>query len=472
VTSDPILQGLGLQDADLHTRVVDVLLELALSSPRREPAPTSGPTRDLGVSLAWYDGMSASHVLKLTRSADSCVRLALANRRNCPPEALMLLAADADQWVRRGVFENAAATDEVRAAVTLQSSSVEVANWIAWRGSAPTGPEGPEEGGLPRADIVDLTDLPATSTDRMAVWNAGRRSLWPSTAAFLHPATPEWILEAFSEHGHPAALFDSRLSVPRREVIVDAGRALRELVDSRLLIRAVWRGLAIWGALELFFIPNYEGWPQLIPLVDGKPLLEPGSAAELVISGGETGRMALTHAEEWVLVSHSVSLASAIDILGEVFDLWVEYGIDDETFVSLFEDPDIFGDSDRSHQRVSTLDRFALAGLSYLQRHRGIEIATETAMEAIRALDVFPMLSEPRDLSGYEFQVVIGGTDLPWISYSESGPEKMRLLAELLRESEKDLAVSEWGVGRHFLECMALHPSTPDEVRALCTARD
>lgn len=480
MTSDPVLQGIALRNRELHDRVINVLLELSLASSTPGRAPKPGPSRDLGVSLAWYSGLSGPDILRLTGSSDPRVRRVLASREKCPSEALMLLASDPDEWVRYGVFTNAATTDEVRAAVTLNSSGADIARWVEQREDPPTGPE---DRTFTEEEINDLTGMPAdwnplrvtpswsACKDRMAVWSAGRASLWPSTAAFLQPTAPKWILQALSEYGHPAALVDSLMPEPRNEVAIDPSQALKELVDSGLLIRALWRELAIWGSLELTFTLDYLGWPHLIPHAKGRALLPLGSAAEYVISGGEESFMEFRHVDEWVVVSDSVSLPSARDILGEVFDYWMDFGLDDEIFVSAFDDPDVFrGAALTSH--MDTLDRFALAGLAHIQRGHGIDIATEAATDAMRALDVFPVLSEARDLSGYEFEGTIGATVLPWISYSESGSRKMKLLAELLLEGGSDLARSTWGVQRHFLECMALHPSTPGEIRVLCTVVD
>ena len=510
MTSDPVLRHVKLRDLDLHDRIVEVLVDSVLTR-TNEDRPTIPPRpvrTDLGESLAAYECLSSATIRRLAGSSNARVKRALASNQGCPPDLLDVMAADTDDDVRKAaasnpsspasclmmlasdpsvrvreaVFTNAAADDGIRATVVLSSAPDEVTSWQQRSlGSEPAPGDGVAPQGT-RSDLLAVADMPAewhpdgvtpihdTCRARNALWRDGRAVVWPSTAAFVSPATPQWVLEALTEHGHPAGLLHADVPTPRYRSDLDPSLAVKELVDSGLLIRGMWREMVLLGVIELAFVPDYLGWPHLLPRAHGKELLKLGSAAEYVISGGQEGSMRLAHAEEWVMVTNSVSLDSALVVLAELFDSWLSYGLDDESPLDAFRGEEIFPPIEGTEPVTGSDDLFALAGLAYIRNRQELTIVTAEYLEAVRALDVRPVISEPRDLSGYEFETTVGECLLPWISYAGSGEEKMHLLVDLLTASRTDVVLGTWGVSQHFLTCIAMHPATPDAVRARCNA--
>lgn len=446
--SDPILHRILTEDVDEFDACLRAIIAM---------------NEEAAAGIASLDFVPEDVMRELVGHESSDVRQALARNLLCPSDILAGLAADSEDSVRLSAVRNPAATDEVRAVFSLMSTPEEV----ALAGAA--GEEGPREENLPlvpeelriiaddelskdylRRDwdlLESLVANPALPQEvRLRLTEAGVGSqgwgrndqLWPSTHAFLSESAPEELTGLLARHGHPAALL--YLGATAAPSSVDSALGLKELINSGLLVRALWRELALAGTVELKYKNTYDG-DRFFPVLAGLKLMEEDSLAEDIIRNGSHA------AREWIALSNSLDDYRAIQLGSDEFEAFFHECEEDfnEDYFELF----------------------VLCGVAWVTENQGYETVRWTpAGQAAMESQLRDLAEVKAQRPHYDTKVQVAESRLPDIGYAESSDNQKYSLTDLISQARRDSMVKTWGLSDHFLMCIALHPATPQSLRA------
>lgn len=477
---DPILERIAAEDGLEFERCVLAIAQLgsnaAMGLTHLGSLPetamntlASHVSPDVRSGIARHPSCPPSLLRQLAIDSDPSVRRVVAANKSSPNDLLLKLAVDPDEWVRFDVARNPKADDKTKAAFALAASPEMVAS--AREDSPFLSPE--EDPNLSADTLRSMTDaaladingtsargrlaknpslpedllprLVETATHRWEwgpLWNRGLLqgyqygSLWPSTHAFLVPDAPLWLLEVLGRHGHPAALIYPGIEYQPSDV--EAWLAVRDLINSELLVRALWRELALARRVSLnYWNDTYDG-DKFFPETTGLNLMEGNTAAQYLIGGYSDSR-------EWIKTEDTLETYRVIQLASNVFEDWME------TQAEEFNE--------------GSLDNFALVGSAWAEELNRVPVRwTEAGELAIEETlwEFIVDFAEPDDM---DTTVTVLESRLPRIGYSETSDAQKLWLVELLRRSRSNLMVSTWGLSDHFLMCIALHPDTPKSIR-------
>lgn len=467
--SDPILDHIGEGDASLLQRILDALIELDKASAAAVAAYSELPTQqferlakldsDLRVLIAERPDCPVNIAGQLVEDPDPEVRRALASNPSVTFEHLLMLASDTNEWVRWRAYRNPRAQDEHRTAVALlgqpehlqvpeQSECLDPAtstqrlreltltsavnpNRVDLRVELATNPT------LPPDCVPALIDAAIVQREWSALWKR-HGQLWPSTYAFMNPETPNWVLDVLQDHGHPAALLSASASYESAPASpIDS---IVQLINSELLVRALWRELAMEQAVELLYWHNSEEGDKFYPCSPSVTLLDPHSPAHAILGGYSENR-------EWIETESYLSEENALRVAAQWFE---------------GEGPLSRVDFDQD-----SLDLLTIAGIAYITEFESegesdISI-TESGLRILNQVvergDVYA------DHNDFDTIVRVVDTKLPGVTYAGTSTPKKSGLVKLLQSSRKDPMIEAWGISNHFLKCIAVHPDTPYEIR-------
>jgi hypothetical protein len=359
---------------------------------------------------------------------DEFIRSQIASHPLTSNDILLQLASDPDEWVRLAVARNRNATQEVKVAFALASTEELVERA---RDQAP----GFEQ--LPVATENELERFVKEAVEREDIWSLWRhhfRGGWPSTEAFLHNETPTWLLDVFSRYGHPAALLHSELNA--QPPTVEPWAALQDLIDSELLVRALWPELALSGLVKLIYLNDSHEGDQFFPEIEGLELMDSYTPAARIIGGYSDKR-------EWLKVENVLSPANLATV--------------SSAFGAVLENISEFDDD--------SLSLFTFAGLAWAKEWEVYSIALTPLGRAAFNREIAETLFEWAEDNNFDTEVTVVDSHLPKIGYAAISDDKKSLLTQLIRQARSHVMVSTWGLADHFLMCIALHPATPQSIR-------
>lgn len=477
---DPILERMAETDPEGFERCLAALADLglpaavALTHLAVLPVSTMAilaqhPDSTVRSGVAAHPACPAPLLAQLATDSEARVRRCVAGNQSASAELLLALAADPGDYVRLEVGRNPVASDEAKAAVAL-SSTPELVNSAQEIWAVQSEEEDPSlsedrireifdlvvQGksashgrlGLARNPSLpeDLADLLVPSAidarEQFALWSRGLASqfegglVWPSSHAFMVASAPDWLRDSLARNGHPAALIYPGLAC--RPFEGEYWEGLRDLINSELLVRALWRELALSGVVELVYWNNtYEG-DSFFPQLQGLNLMDGNTVTEKLIGGYSSDR-------EWIETEDSLETYAVLRMASMLFEDWIE------TQVEEFDD--------------DSLSLFALAGAAWAEDLGHAVIRwTEAGTEAVEN-QLWESMSVQADANDYDTKVTVTDSRLPWIGYSATSDMQKAWLAELIQQSRSNIMVGTWGLADHFLMCIALHPDTPTSVR-------
>jgi hypothetical protein len=449
--SDPILRRIADHDAEELEACLHAIVELG---------------DEAAGGIAALDFLPEAVMHALAGHALSDVRNALARNRACPSDVLSRLAVDPDEWVRYSAVRNPSASEQDRVAFALVSSPSEVerANQLKQEIPPESDPATPPEVlrnmaeeelskealhrdlhlrsalGANRAlpeDVVDqLVQVAGYRWEWRSLWGRGDW-ICPSTYAFLSERAPEWLIVLLARHGHPAGLLHRGVTaVPSH---LDPAAALRDLVNSELLVRALWRELALAGVVDLVYWNDSSEGDQFFPRANGLELMDSHSAAHHIVGGYSSTR-------EWISNVDSLEEYSVFRLAAGGFEDWF-----DDHYDEAFDD--------------DSLGLFALCGVAWISEMNYATVGwTPAGREALEDV-LWDSMAQRADSDDFDTEVTVVSSRLPAIGYAETSDSQKAQLTELIRQSRRDSRVSTWGIADHFLMCIALHPATPQLIR-------
>jgi hypothetical protein len=250
----------------------------------------------------------------------------------------------------------------------------------------------------------------------------------------MDPNAPDWVRNALSTYGHPAGLLTDETWKSKYPIPVVEG--LVQLINSELLVRALWRELALEGAVELvYWNDNHEG-DKFFPSAPDVTLMEVGTAAEFIVDGYNSRR-------EWIDTEDYLTSDGQIRFLANGFEDW---HYDTEEFSE------------------KTLDEFTMSGVAFAvfnESWGGLVEITESGKAVLDDVVEVDFV----DTEDMDTKVSVTDSTLPHVVYGASTTAQKLRLVELLRSSRINPMLGRWGICDHFLACIALHPMTPEEVR-------
>lgn len=472
---DPILERIAATDQGEFERCVMAISELGTAAALGLTHCVALPeavistlaqhaSEDVRSGVAAHPSCPTVILRRLASDPNSSVRRSVAANHSSPGDLLLALASDEDEWVRFEVGRNAQASDEAKAAFVLASTPEMVTRAREARPFA--YPE--EDPNLSESDLRRLTDealedangtrarsnlagnpsLPEDLVPRLvkaaghrwewrALWGRNRQGpLWPSTQAFLVADAPQWLLEVLGRYGHPAALLCPGIEAQPPDV--EPWLALRDLMNSELLVRALWRELALAGAVTLVYWNDTVEGDQFFPQADELHLMEGHTAAAFLAGGYSASR-------EWI----------------QTDDILETYAVKRRA-ASLFED---WLDSETDEFSEESLALFALAGVAWAEDMKTVPVRWTEAGELAVEEELYPYIEEFADADDMDTTVTVVESRLPGIGYADTSDAQKMWLTELLRQARSNVMVSTWGLSDHFLMCIALHPATPQSIR-------
>ena len=467
--ADPILDLIGRADENRLHQVLDALIDLdgpsaqAVASyaglPRSQFERLAKASTELRAVIAERPDCPHQVAATLVEDPDSDVRRCLASNPAIADEHLVMLASDTDEWVRWSAYRNPQAQDAHRAAVALLSprDHLQIADQSECLDPA-TLPERLRELTLTsvmnpnqaksRAELALNPNLPSDCVPDLMAAAIDRREwsclwkrhggIWPTTYAFMNPHTPDWTLTVLREFGHPAILLSG--SVEQETVCTSPVDSLVQLIDSGLLVRALWRELALERVVELEYWNDLDEGDKFYPSSPSVPLLDPHSPAHFILGGYSEDR-------EWIETDPYLSEDSAVRVAAQWFDT-----------EGLFDLVDFDEDS---------LDLMAIAGLAYLMESESEGLSglslTESGLSVLnRVLERGDVYVEHND---FDTRVMVIDSSLPNITFAGTLNIQKVGLVDLLQASRGDPMLNSWGISSHFLMCIAMHPATPDHIR-------
>ena len=478
VITDPVLARIREHDIDLHDRIVAAISELSpaaaeLACAYEHASPElmrryQGGALEARLGLAGRPDLPADVAEALAHDDSERVRAALARNHATTDRTLALLATDSDAWVKRAVHRHANASEEIKAAVVLTTSPEELKSPAPHvnvyldpatppdqlRAYAAAAIEGdPSMDGnlryllrnpsLPDDVIPELLPAAASLADWTSLWERNRPTrpsrLWLSTLAFTMAKTAPWVLESLTEAGHPAGLITlgARVAPPAGS----APEALMQLVDSELLIRALWRELAQQNVVELnYWNDEFEGDKFFPSRGNDELLMDPHGPTQFIVGGWAEHR-------EWIVREDSLSLDSIYRVASFHMEDVVEHLDPELTDVSV--------------------DTFAVIGIAHATEEQGMKLTLTSEGERAFEQHAKNLSFESND---YMTTVTVSESALPSIGYADTSTEQKLALAQLLLDSRVDPRIDMWGIANHFLMCLAWHPDTSEPVLDLLRA--
>lgn len=478
--SDPILERIAATDPQEFERCVMAISQLStdaalgLTNFVALPEVAIGAlaqhsSPDVRSGIAGHPSCPPTILRQLAGDPESGVRRSVAANHSSPGDLLLALATDEDEWVRFEVGRNAVASEEAKAAFVLASTPEMVTrarearsfqyaeedpnlSGSELRGMAEVALEDPN-GMRARSNLAGNPSLPEDLVPRLveraghrwewrSLWGRGllagyhQGSLWPSTQAFLVAEAPQWLLEVLGRYGHPAALLCTGIEAQPPDV--EPWLALRDLMNSELLVRALWRELALAGAVTLVYWNDTVEGDQFFPQADGLHLMEGHTAAAFLAGGYSASR-------EWI----------------QTDDILETYAVKRRA-ASLFED---WLDSETDEFSEESLALFALAGVAWAEDMKTVPVRWTDAGELAVEEELYAYIEDFADADDMDTTVTVVESRLPGIGYADTSDAQKMWLTELLRQARSNVMVSTWGLSDHFLMCIALHPATPQSIR-------
>lgn len=412
--------------------------------------------RDLHLQPALWEVLAAD--------PESTVRSGIARNPRCPPELLIRLAADPDFGVKYDLWQNPAITDDVKAILALADiappDSVKLLNALRTSGTIPTDPEelrtlfygeqltlaelhavraAMDDGPNLYAVRSSLADQRAADDELLAalvhkashrwewrsLWSRYFGNAWPSTQAFSSVDVDPDVLSLFASLGHPAGLVFSE--TPVVEPTVDPAVGLAQLINAEILIRALWRELALTG------ICTIQAWNDNI---DGdKFYLDLGNyglsedAVAYILGGYSEYR-------DWVTLEDYLDEYDAQRALAH-------FGEELE-----FED-------------LSEIDEKMCAAISFAVENTNDLTLTRKGSEFIHQIASNMEYLDREELST---RVVIQDSDIPEVCYGELPDVNKRMLVDYLMAARSHVLMEKFRLADHFLACIELHPQTPADL--------
>ena len=478
--SDPILERIAVTDPHEFERCVMAISQLSTAAALglthfvALPEVAIGAlaqhaSEDVRSGVAAHPSCPPTIMRQLAGDPESGVRRSVAANHSSPGDLLLALATDEDEWVRFEVGRNAVASEEAKAAFVLASTPEMVTrarearpfqyaeedpnlSGSELRGMAEVALEDPN-GMRARSNLAGNPSLPEDLVPRLveraghrwewrSLWGRGllagyhQGSLWPSTQAFLVAEAPQWLLEVLGRYGHPAALLCTGIEAQPPDV--EPWLALRDLMNSELLVRALWRELALAGAVTLVYWNDTVEGDQFFPQADGLHLMEGHTAAAFLAGGYSASR-------EWI----------------QTDDILETYAVKRRA-ASLFED---WLDSETDEFSEESLALFALAGVAWAEDMKTVPVRWTEAGELAVEEELYAYIEDFADADDMDTTVTVVESRLPGIGYADTSDAQKMWLTELLRQARSNVMVSTWGLSDHFLMCIALHPATPQSIR-------
>lgn len=449
MSSDPVLTRLAERDADLHEQVCRSLVFT------------------LPLQAARYDGLPADLLMTLATSGVGD------------------LVGDDAATLRRWVFHHPNATEAVRVAVALHAPGADHVADDPWA-DGPGSPRATEELRAAAQAVLDLgsheaavqaaaltyvgIDPPETRrwdylfAECLVCEYAERlfadtrdSGLWPSTKALRDLGTPEWVRTAILESGHPAALLRAGSIVsPGLQYPASAFFQLSEISLDKIF----WGELARDGVVRLAYhhdeihAPLFQSWA-----LPESPLLP---------------ELGLRTPARWVLPTYRQDLVTTNGPYPPVPSVrarrdWLEWrGSEWEYYFRDDGEAEYFrgrGELD------SWLDMCALAlTVAVVGSTEGLTHGLRVTPAGVQAVAMFDIKPYVRDDDVVEQDVI---TDVflvddpaPDLTYRDTSPGQKAELVGLLQGSRANPLISMWGIASHFLCCIALHPATPEDLRA------
>jgi len=399
----------------------------------------------------------------LSRDDSPLVQKAVATNPSCPQAVLMSLALKGDFSVQYDMWEHPSLPDEVKATLSVAGINAPedyqlVQAWVETKnlpsdadslGTLASSPALDSEAlrgilsqvgadinaysvrsklaGNPNADDALLSALVASADHRWewrSLWARFFPKTWPSSKAFGSPELSEEARAALNRAGHPAGLLCVDLPATRSEVPGSA--ALGQLINSNLLVRALWRELALTETFRInAWNDNVDGDKFYLEL-DGKG---PSEGPVAYVLGG------YSEDREWAELQEYLSENDAIRALAYFWEDWEFQSVDGRQLDEAMCAALAFAVENTDH--LALLD----AGSKFIQQ-------TAEGLSYIDREDV-------------STKVVIVESELPHIGYGDLSDEKKQLLVDLLVESRDSSLLREWGIVEHFLVCIQNHPETP-----------
>lgn len=473
---DPILERIAAADQEEFERCVMAISELgtaaALGLTHFVALPEAvistlaqHASEDVRSGVAAHPSCPPVILRRLASDPNSSVRRSVAANHSSPGDLLLALASDEDEWVRFEVGRNTQASDEAKAAFVLASTPEMVtrareARPFAYPEEDPNLSESElrrmteaalddPHGMRARSNLADNPSLPEDLVPRLvkaaghrwewrSLWGRNRQGqLWPSTHAFLVADAPQWLLEVLGRYGHPAALLFPGIEV--QPPSVEPWLALRDLMSSELLVRALWRELALAGAVSLVYWNDTVEGDQFFPRAEGLSLMEGHTPAAFLAGGYSQSR-------EWIRTEDTLERWAVIRLASNLFgDDWLDNQVDE------------FNDE--------SLALFALAGVAFAEDMNDAPIRWTQEGESAVDDQLWSFIEEFAEADDMDTKVTVIESSLPGIGYAATSDAQKAWLTEMLRQARSNVMVSTWGLSDHFLMCIALHPATPQSIR-------
>lgn len=401
---------------------------------------------------------------------ESHVRSGIARNPGCPPALLMRLAADEHFSVKYDLWRNPAITDDVKAVLALADvpapDEVQLVSALRSTGAIPTGTDDlrklfydsqltldelqavraamdddpnnyavrssiAEQRAADEATLADLVRSASHRWEWRSLWGRYFPRAWPSTQAFASVDVDLEVLGLLADAGHPAGLVFSESSAI--EPPIDPAAGLAQLIHSEILIRALWRELALSETCAIAaWNDNVDGDKFYLDL----PSYALSGDAIAYLIGGYSEYRDWVHLEDYLSEDDAIR---ALALYGEELE---------------FED-------------LEALDEMMCAAIAFAERNTHDLTITTKGTEFI-----FQVASNLTYLDREEMstRVVIQDSDIPEICFEGLPAEKQRLLVDYLFAARDHVLIREWRLADHFLACIQLHPKTPNDLAARIAA--
>lgn len=404
---------------------------------------------------------------KLSQDPASVVRDRIAQNPNAPAEVLLSLTSDNDRGVRFSLWENPSLTDELKAAFVLagltpRESQVVVDQYLK------TGvlPESADDmrtlaecrdlslaqlreifeatksyavrsslASHPKADEPLLADLVQCAKERWewrSLWGRYFPNVWPSTQLFSHPDIYPDTLEILTKAGHPAGLL--RFDFPEMSPLCGPGEAVAQLIKSELIIRALWRELALADVFQIVAWNDTHDGSKFYLNVDRFDLMDSQGPIAYLLGGYSEDR-------EWVELRDYLSVGDAIRALSH-FGEELEF--------------DSVNENDLDYAMCAAISFAAENTKDVKILDEGLTFIHEIASSDTRHLDY----------EDYSTEVVVVDSDFPEIGFEKLSEEKKRNLVNLLIAARDHVLLGHWRIVDHLLYCIQKHPATSSELAA------
>lgn len=411
--------------------------------------------------LSDIDGL----IEKLSQDPESLVRSGIAQNPSTPAEVLLSFESDKDYGVRYDLWKNFSLTDELKAAFVLAGlappeSQVEVDHYLK-TGVLPESADGMHTlaqfrdlslaqlreifeatksyavrssiASHPSADEQLLEDLVRCAKERWewrSLWARHFPNVWPSTRLFSNPEINPDTLKILTKVGHPAGLL--RVDFPEMSPLGDPGEGVAQLIKSELIIRALWRELALADVFQIV------AWNDTH---DGNKFYLNGGRTDLMDWYGPIAYLLGGYSEdrEWV------ELRDYLDV-------------DDATRALSHFGEELEFDSVNEND----LDFAMCAAISFAAEHTTKDV--KISNKGLHYIHKIASASNRLDREDYSTEVVIVDTDYPEIGFEKLSEAKKRNLVNFLIAAREHVLLGHWRIVDHLLYCIQKHPATSPEL--------